>query len=169
MLTVIKSYHQLDLSQLFRVYQQSIQAAAAENYRRCATNEGILNAQQDFYGYLRDFLSDTDTMYALWTVDGVYKAALRLEPYLDGLLLSGLETAPDARCCGFASALMKATLEYVGGHSGDTVYSHVNKENAISLAVHAKCGFRRLSDFANYIDGSVALSACTLIFDDYKK
>ena len=42
------------------------------------------------------------------------------------------------------------------------IYSHVSKKNAPSLAVHKKCGFRQVLDYAKYIDGSVARNAVTL-------
>ena len=44
------------------------------------------------------------------------------------------------------------------------VYSHVGKRNAGSLKVHERCGFRRISEQAVYIDGSVNGKCCTLCY-----
>jgi L-amino acid N-acyltransferase YncA len=38
----------------------------------------------------------------------------------------------------------------------------VSKKNTASLAVHEKCGFVQVLDYAKYIDGSVARNAVTL-------
>ena len=44
------------------------------------------------------------------------------------------------------------------------VYSHVSKKNAASMAVHSRCGFEKILDYAAYIDGSVNHSAVTLLW-----
>ena len=90
----------------------------------------------------------------------VYFSALRLEPYEDGLLLEALETAPAHRRKGYAEKLIRAVqAEFL-----QKIYSHVSKKNTASLAVHQKCGFRQVLDYAKYIDGSVVRSAVTLCY-----
>ena len=91
-----------------------------------------------------------------------YVSAARLEPYRDGLLLEALETAPELRGRGYAAALLRNMLESAPGTG--PVYSHVDKKNAASLAVHRACGFRRILEHAVYADGSVLASACTLCY-----
>ncbi len=113
-------------------------------------NRGLLQAEQDFWQYLQEvFFQTPGACYALWVWDGRYACALRLEPYKDGELLEGVETAPDLRRRGFAKALMRSALA-----GRPKVYSHVNKENLPSLALHKACGFRIISHSAQYIDGS---------------
>ena len=99
-------------------------------------------------------------VYALWVEDGRYRSALRLEPYEDGLLLEALETAPKYRRQGYAEKLMRAVQEAFP----QKIYSHVSKRNKASLAIHEKCGFRQVLDYARYIDGSVAHNAITLCY-----
>lgn len=160
-LRVIHSIRDLDIRQLVNVCRESLEISGKENYPQISANLQILYAEQDFCAYVRDFLSDSASVYAVWDAEGGYKAVLRLEPYLDGLLLSGLETLPEDRCRGYGKKLMNAVLEYV---SDAAVYSHVSKSNEASLGVHRACGFQRIQEFANYIDGSVLSSACTLVY-----
>lgn len=152
MLFVARSLRQLQFGKLMEVYTQS-------NLEKAA-NGGILRAEQDFYQYLSDcFFAIPDAIYALWEENGNYISALRLEPYKDGLLLSGLETAPQHRRKGYAKRLMEATL---AEFADQKIYSHVAKRNAASLAVHEKCGFQIISDVAVYIDGSADNRSFTL-------
>ena len=100
------------------------------------------------------------SVYAIWVEKDVYVSALRLEPYEDGLLLEALETAPAYRRKGYAEKLMRAVqMEFP-----QKIYSHVSKKNTASLAVHKKCGFRQVLDYAKYIDGSVVRNAVTLCY-----
>lgn len=92
---------------------------------------------------------------------GEYISALRLEPYKDGLLLEALETAPRHRRKGYGYQLLKAVLNAFPDRK---IYSHVSKRNVPSLAIHEKCGFRKISDAAAYIDGSVNERAVTLCY-----
>ena len=163
LLKVVYKIRDLDISRLYDVYKESLELAARHCRFDCPENLKILYAKQDFYGYLNEFLSDERSFYALWIVDGLYKAALRIEPYMDGLLLSGLETAPESRNLGYAKALVNAVCSEIPGVRTACVYSHVDKANLISLAVHQACGFRRLKECANYIDGSVLTSSCTMV------
>ena len=59
---------------------------------------------------------------------------------------------------GYAEKLIRA----VQAQFSEKIYSHVSKKNAASLAVHEKCGFRQVLDYAKYIDGSVSRTAVTL-------
>lgn len=121
----------------------------------------MLRAEQAFYQYLAEgFFSVPGAVYAIWQEQGVYISALRLEPYEDGLLLEALETAPAQRRQGYAERLIRA----VQGEFPQKIYSHVSKKNLPSLAVHKKCGFRQVLDYAKYIDGSVARNAVTLVY-----
>ncbi len=149
MLKIIKSMEELNIAQLLAVYAQS----TGQNQRR----------EDEFLSYMReDFFRQKGAFYAVWIEDDAYKSALRLEPYGDGLLLQGVETAPDDRRKGYAESLLYHVLEYLrqGGHI--FVYSHVEKRNKASLGLHSKCGFRVIKDSANYIDGTITQNSCTM-------
>lgn len=155
MLYLAKSLQQLRFGDLMEVYAQT-------NLEK-AEKSGLLQAEQDFYQYLQDcFFRIPDAVYAIWVEDNRYVSALRLEPYKDGLLLSALETAPSYRRRGYAGKLMAAVLTQFASQK---IYSHVSKDNAASLTVHEQCGFRKKSDRAAYLDGSVDSKAFTLCYE----
>ena len=154
MLSLAKSLQQLRFGDLMEVYIEGNLEKAGE--------AGLLQAEQDFYQYLREsFFATEGAVYALWEVSGKYVCALRLEPYKDGLLLAALETAPREHHKGYAQCLIQAVLTEFAGHK---IYAHVSKTNAPSLAVHKKCGFRKISDSATYFDGSVNHRAVTFCY-----
>lgn len=155
MLLIVRSMRELDFSLLMSVYEEG-------NLEKAAEGLGLLQVEQDFYQYLRyDFFKVPKAYYAIWQVNGEYVSALRIEPYKDGVLLSGLETAPCHRRHGYAGLLVKQVLSME-----KKVYSHVSKQNLASLGVHEKCGFRRISEQAKYIDGSVNSKCCTLCYEN---
>ena len=154
MLYLAKTLGQLRFGELMEVY--------IEGNRKQAESSGLLQVEQEFYQYLREcFFQMPDAVYAIWVENNKYVSALRLESYKDGLLLNALETAPQCRNQGYACKLLGAVQTCFAGKK---LYSHVGKENAPSLAVHEKCGFRKISDSAAYIDGSVDSKAVTLFY-----
>ena len=161
MLIIAHALKELRFGQLMEVYSQS-------NSEAC--NGNLLQAEQDFYAYLREsFFCDPKAFYAVWERDGTYKAALRMEPYKDGYLLEALETAPSARRKGYATMLVKEVLNWQAEQGSTAVYSHVKKVNEASLAVHRACGFVEILDHAVYIDGSVLRDSVTLCYQVNKK
>lgn len=159
MLYVAKRLSQLRFSQLMTVYEEENRKKGAERSPERSENEQILQAESAFYQYLKEsFYQTPGAFYAVWVEKDRYVSALRLEPYRDGLLLEALETAPDCRCKGYASAILQSVLDICP----EKVYSHVRKQNGASLAVHEKCGFQIVQDHAVYVDGSVACDAWTL-------
>ena len=150
MLQIARSMGELNFSQLMAVYEEGNRES----------DKGLLQAEQDFYQYLRhDFFAVPGAYYALWQEGGEYVSALRFEPYKDGILLEALETAPTKRRMGYGEKLMRAVLPME-----KKIYSHVSKRNIASLNIHEKCGFQRISEQATYIDGSVNNKCCTLCF-----
>ena len=99
----------------------------------------------------------------MWISGGRYIAALRVEPYRDGYLITGLETAPDARRKGYATKLLQGVIAHLKDEGKVPVYSHVDKGNHASMAVHKKCGFQILYDYGVYLDGSVFQTSYTLV------
>ena len=163
MLQIVHSLGELDFPALMEIYAEGNMENGAEFYPDESPERQRMLAEEDFRDYLRrDFFTVPGAYYAIWSENGGAVSALRLEPYRDGLLLEALETAPGHRCRGYACALVKAVLAQVGAAK---VYSHVGKRNAPSLRVHERCGFRRISETAAYIDGSVNSRCCTLCYD----
>ena len=145
MLKLIYSMAELDTEQLMGVYK-------AQGWN-----------ENDTMSYLREvFFREKGAFYAVWVVDSAYKAAVRFGPYKDGLLLHSLETAPGDRRKGYAYALLMHTLDYLRTTDHKKIYSHINKRNKASLALHTKCGFKIVSDVAVYLDGTVTQNSNTL-------
>ena len=159
MLHIAKSLRDLNFSALMEVYLEGNREKAESDFSDLSTEQGIYQAEQDFYQYLWEcFFKIPGACYGIWEEKGRYISALRWEPYQDGVLISALETAPAYRGQGYASKLLTAVLEELEG----PVYSHVSKHNTPSLCVHRKCGFQIISESAKYLDGSVNSRAYTL-------
>lgn len=162
MLKWITNMKEISFPKLMEVYAETNRKTAREEWPDLPEGFATEKAERDFYDYLQKiFFRTSGTAYALWEVDGNYVSALRLEPYRKGLLIEALETAPDQRRKGYGQALLRAVIERT---EGTKLYSHVEKHNKASMALHVSCGFERVSDFAVYIDGSVNYRGCTLCF-----
>jgi len=156
MLKVIQSLRELNYSKLMSVYLQSNQANGRLLYPHEDANLQVILAEQDFLTYLKEsFFQTSGACYAIWEESGTYLCALRLEPYLDGMLLEALETIPSRRGEGIAKRLVHSVLTYLAESGKCIVYSHVGKKNQASLKTHFACGFSVINDRAVYIDGSV--------------
>ena len=166
MLKIIIAMSELNTEQLMAVYRESNLANCKSFYSDLTADEQLKKAETVFLSYLReDFFRQKNAVYAIWVVDGVYRSALRLEPYKDGLLLQALETAPDARRTGCAYKLMEAVIAFLRTTQWRRVYSHIEKRNTPSIGVHRKCGFKQISDSATYIDGTVTQSSATFCIE----
>lgn len=165
MLKVINRYDELDFRQLMDVYAQRNCEIGAALYPKTDRNIQLLYAEQDFFQFLQSYFKIEDARYFIWAPDGRYMAALRIEPYLDGVLLEGLETAPKVRRKGVACALVSETIRYLETTSCNMIYSHVSKDNTPSLALHYKCGFSLFAEDAVYIDGTYHEDSYTLTYN----
>ena len=166
MLLIVKERKKLDFSMLTEVYADSIMKDGRLNYPSRSVAEQFLLAKADLYRYYTDvFLKMRDAFCAVWEEGGEYISALRVEPYKDGYLLSGLETAPQKRNLGYATTLLREVLAYLRKNQWLPVCCHVSRTNAASLQVHRACGFYEILDYAAYIDGTVSRSAVTLKVD----
>ena len=162
MLEIHTAMGKLNISWLSEVYSESIKLQA-ENYSYSSENARILESQQDFYWSLQAFYRQKGAFYGVWNPGDGYKAALRCEPYRDGLLLEGVETAPQSRRKGYAKDLMRAVIAYLRLSGCKKLYSHVHKGNEASLKLHECCGFTIISDHAVYIDGSADYKSYTFV------
>ena len=159
MVKIVTKLTQLRYSDLMAVYEQSNRACAAQHYGALDANDGLIRAEQELYAYLGEiFFERSGAFVGIWEENGEYVSAVRMEPYLDGLLLNGLETAPEHRNKGYAQRLVAAVLQDVRL----PVYSHVHKENGPSLRVHRACGFSVVGQGAIYLDGTQTDESLTL-------
>ena len=164
MLILARSIRDLSFSRLMEVYIEGNLENAEEFYPDLTDGQKLMQAEQDFYQYLNKvFFRTSDAVYAIWEEQGTYVSALRLEPYRDGLLLEAFETAPPSRRQGYAEKLIRAVQDQF---PNQRIYSHVGNKNVPSLRIHEKCGFRRISEYAVYIDGSVNQRACSLCWEN---
>lgn len=166
MLILVKKMKELPFGSLMNIYAEGNRKNGQLLWPDEPQARQLQLAEEGFYQYLRDgFFATPEAVYALWHVDGKYVSALRLEPYRDGLLLEALETAPEERRKGYASALIRAVQAWMGQQGSVKVYSHVSKRNTASLKTHESCGFRRILEYAAYVDGSVNQKACTMCYE----
>ena len=163
MLLIAHRMTDLSFAKLMEIYREGNCSAGYERYSHETPDTQLRLAECDFYNYLNSvFFRQEHSFYAVWVESGEYMAALRLEPYADGMLLCALETAPNERRKGYASLLMLAVREYLKEYNISKVYSHVSKKNLVSLSVHQKIGFSVCKEFARYSDGSVSNNSYTL-------
>lgn len=163
MLRIAEKMNDFSFGKLMEVYAEGNLENGQDMWPDEPEGRQIALAEQEFHNYLRQVFFQTEgARYLIWEEDGRYVCALRLEPYQDGMLLEALETSPKYRKMGYGARFVKAALEYAGNVK---IYSHVGKKNAASLRTHEKCGFKRISDYAVYADGSVNDRCCTLVHE----
>lgn len=164
MLKLINSMSELDAEQLVSVYRQTI--LNQKNKPAADDSSIVLRAETDFLAYLREiFFQIKGAFYCVWIIDGCYVSAVRFEPYKDGLLLESLETKPSERRKGYAQTLILESLEMLKQADCGVVYSHIDKKNVPSIALHEKCGFAVISDTAKLINGTVSNCYCTMAYN----
>lgn len=161
MLLICTNPSQINFGQLMRVYTQSNRQSGAVYYPDLSDERQLYEAEQDFYSFLQEFFTVSGAVYLIWAPDGIYRSALRLEPYRDGVLIEGLETAPEYRRMGYAKIILSEAVSYVAAAHQYILYSHVAKNNVASRNVHMASGFREILDYAVYIDGSVDRKSST--------
>ena len=165
MLTVIENLSHIRFSELMEIYADANKENGAALFPKLSEYMQIQEAEQDFYRYLKYvFFEQPGACYCIWEVQNRYCSALRLEPFLDGLLLCALETSPLRRGKGYATALVRSVQNYLSSFGEVIIYSHVSKRNKASLALHQKCGFSVIENYAVYSDGSVMQNSYTLKF-----
>ena len=167
MLVVARSMRELPFEQLMRIYAESNQNTAIRQFPHETSARGLMLAELDFYDYLLNgFFRTPGAMYCLLIEKGEYVSALRLEPWKDGLLVTALETAPAYRGKGYACALLTAVQSMLAQQGDGRLYSHIHRKNEPSILVHEKCGFRRISDVAVFLDGSVDSRSGTYMYEN---
>lgn len=166
MLHIYTSPKGFPFSVLPPIYRDSLRSSGSFQYPEASKAQQEALAESDFLSYIRlDFFPRQGSLYALWDQGEKFISAARIEPYRDGVLLSGLETAPEHRRRGGASHLLESLLKALQEQGIPRVYSHVRKDNAPSLAVHKRCGFIIYKTTAVYLDGSADSRCYTLLLE----
>ena len=164
MLILAYSLRDIRFGELMEVCVDSNREKASD-WPDLPTGFALQLAEQDYRQYLQQvFFKTPGAVLAIWEEEGIYVSTLRLEPYKDGLLLEGLETAPDSRKKGYAQSLICAVQAHLAARGPVRLYSHVHKKNLASMKAHEKCGFSVISDHAAFIDGSVDHRSVTLFY-----
>lgn len=159
MLKIFRNFKELDIGKLLLVYEEAFRLSMQKD------DIDRYFAEEKFLFYLReDFFCREHTLMAVWIVADRYVSALRLEPYEDGFLLSGLETEPASRRNGYATCLLQSMIAYAVAESILPIYVHIHRKNAVSRDLHKKYGFFPLYDFGRLIDGTVSSVYDTFIF-----
>lgn len=160
MIKIIRNIQDVDFLQLIPVYEES----NLEYGRRHFPDESfwgqIRCAEDSFREDISRFLTEVKGTLALWIAEGHAVAALRMEQYYDGMLISCLETAPKARGNGFATMLINHVIQQ---YNDRRIYVHIQKNNVISMKVHQKNGFAIVKDSARLVDGTVSNKYYTLV------
>lgn len=154
MLKIIHSASDMDFQQLCDIYEEYFTQNLMDRHIEVSAF-ALLREQQEFYDFLLDFFRADGSIYAVWMDNERYCSAVRLEKYLDGYLLAGLETATNMRRKGYATNLIKSIIEYCEANRSLPIYSHISDSNIPSIKVHKNNGFCAIKDFAVYLDGSV--------------
>lgn len=160
MLKIIRNIRDVDFQQLIPVYEESNIKYGIRNCPHGSIWEQLRLGEEFLRRDITDFLANQEGILALWVADGCVKAALRLEPFYDGLLISCLETAPGARGKGVATRLISHVVEQ---YCNQKVYAHIHKNNIVSMKAHQKNGFVVVNDSARLLDGTVTNAYNTLI------
>ena len=167
MLLIAKRLCNLSFGSLMEVYREYNGWNGEEFFPMETPERQLALAEERFYQYLQeDFFSKPDARYCIWTENGSYVSALRLWPFLDGLLLEGLETKPGQRRKGYAACLIRAVQEHCP--AGTQLYSHVSRSNTASLRLHEACGFQAIQESARCLDGSVSTRQRTMCWEKGK-
>ena len=160
MFLIFKGVSDINVRQLMGVYYDSMFAEIDQ-----MTNLEILQKEQDFYYDLFAFFREPSPIYFVLSEGGRYISALRSTEYEDGVIIAGLETTKDDRCCGYAKKLLQYAVSYLHNNGIHKIYSHVEYENQPSLSVHYANGFHKISDSATFLDGTASDRFVTLLND----
>ena len=161
MLLIAEHLKQINMKMLASVYEESNRKLAKNGNNSALFNLRFIEAENDFYDYMAFFLRDPNSFVAILAEGERYLSAVRIELYLDGVLLSGLETIPSERGKGYAVRLLQELMIQLKDRAVTKVYSHIDRNNSGSISVHMRCGFNRILDYAKCIDGSILRSMDT--------
>lgn len=105
---------------------------------------GVQKVEEQFVAFMKtDFFSEKDHCYYILSVDDEWVAAMRFIRLAEhSYFLEALETKPEQRRKGYATALFTRVIRKHRPEGSFTVKSIVSKHNEASLAFHEKVGFK---------------------------
>ena len=162
MLKLFYAMKELDFSRLSQVYRESLQRDGEENRPGLSAYQQICYAEDALYDCFMA-LFENGGICAAWVQNESYVAVLRLEPYRDGYLIAGLETASGERGKGIATILVNEVCRVLTDRGVKILYSHIRNSNLPSIRTHEKCGFSACLEHAVFLDGSVDTRSKTYI------
>jgi len=165
MLIVIKRFSDVQPAAITTIYSQTIHQNASDLYRNYSDYARRILAEEQYFDDLRDFFRIPNGKLFVWKVDGKCVSALRSEPFLNGELITHLETAPDMRGKGYAGELLMSVIRFLQKTGVREIYSHVSKQNVPSVAVHRANGFYVKTEYAKLLDGTVSRNYYTLQYN----
>lgn len=162
MLLVMRCISDVDIPQILPVYDETIGWMERKRYRGSLESAFGMSSQDRFTEDLCQFFEAPGSKFFVWTAQGKYVSAVRAEQFADGMLLSYLETDPVYRGKGYARSLVGAAVQYLEQNGHERIYSHIEKRNVVSMAVHMANGFQTIADHATLLDGTVSQKYYTL-------
>ena len=150
MLKIVNRFCDLDIDRILLVYEEQFSGRSKLT-------------KDDFCEDWMLFFRDKHNVCCIWETEATFKACLRIEPYRDGALITCLETAPQDRGPGHATALINAVKDYLKQQNCSAMYVHILENNKVSMHTHRKAGFTKYSDVAHLVDGTISQRYCTLI------
>ena len=140
MLISINQINDSVIDNLFSIYSESM-----SDLRQ---NFDCDSAMREAYSiFVRDFIRDPKRLILVEEVSGEWASALRaIETKPGRWFLEALETTPEKRGRGFASALLLHTISFLQSVGMTEAACTISKNNAKSQAVHKKCGFTPTDD-----------------------
>ena len=164
MLRVIQSMSELPFDQLMAVYRESNMRSARRMWGEDDPERALSMVERMAYEDLQcGFFTIRDARLCVWVVENQCVSDLRLEPWRDGWLLAALETSPDHRNQGYAQSLLRSVQGYLAERGPVRLYSHIHSRNTPSIRVHEQCGFRKISDTAALLDGTITTQMGTYL------
>lgn len=157
MLKIITSFSDINKRMLMDIYAESNAENAPHFFPDIADKELALEkVEQGFLQYLeRDFFTCPESAYYVLEAEGKWVCALRVYKIKRGLYyLDALETHPQYRRKGYASALLQKVTDVLKAYGSFRLCDCVDKNNEASLKTHKRCGFCAVSEAGyHYLDG----------------
>lgn len=164
MLLIAHSLKELSFDKLMELYKSDNLERASKEYPNLSPYRGLERIEDEFYSYLQDgFFRQRGARYFILMEEDRYISAMRIEPYLDGVLINALETALDYRRQGYGELLFRQSLSLLNNEGAGKVYSHIYRNNKASSNLHKKCGFTLAYPYARFLDGTTSSAADTYV------
>lgn len=160
MIIIADSVRKIEFHKLILLCADEIEQTRIRRYKKYSIQQGLFQAESDFYHYLKSSFFAVGGLYFIYEHDDRYVSAVRLEPYERGVLLNSLITKLEMRRNGYAEKLLHYALAYF---EKTIVYSHVHVHNKPSRALHEKMGFKLSLEYARLLDGSLCNDYLTYV------